>query len=890
MPLKSFIAVDTETTGLDFEHDRMIELAAVRFDNGVPVAHFEALFATERALSAVSRLITGLTPERLASAPPAKQSLQAFLEFVGDLPLVAHNAEFDAHFVRRALEAEGLPPLPGPWIDSLLLSRAAWPASESHRLDALAEMLDLSRDDEHRALPDARRCGEMFTAAARALTVLSPEGRARLTRLAAGLADWSLVFTQEFADGSDEEGVSSAGALSSLSAGEAPAFASESDARAVELARDALGREAWLALETPGGLDEAATAFEAALAAAAKGQRVLLCLPDNFAWNGLRKSARFAEAGARVAALAEPSGYLNRARLNALLERPEHLAPEERAALLPLAAWADRGAGSLLADGRGFSPERARLAASRVQCETYGDDPGARAARGAAETAGVIVTTHATLGAHLRLEGALLPACDSLVVAGAHRLPELAGRALGREVAYPRLRAALQAVRHSAEDGAGLWALLTASLDAEAREAWAAKWFEPERQFQKFLQKAGRHAAKRRPPGDSRVRYAEPVPLAFGADPAPVLEALRENEAFLDDVAGRLADAPAAAEEARRVRDRLRSFRIDFEHLCDARDAESVYWFEDVSNPHKAALRSAPLDPEAFGARLRDLFGAGVFLSPALLTGARGGDDAGYFARALGLASGEASLRGKRSAPAVPAEGGEARARFPRFLMAPFAPGFSSTESPEGFARFLAEAVAPFTAGDAEGGPRGVVLFFPSQSALRTVHAALKAVLPESVPCWAQHVDGHRDAVLRLHAAGEGGLVLVTEGIPGLRDAKGRAPALFLITRMPLPPAHDPLLEARAEVVKELGRNARAELWHPAAVLRVKREWSGLHRGVPEASGDGPRAVWLLDARASAEGLGAQCARALGCEPETVPDVAALQAATRQALEEGERP
>jgi ATP-dependent DNA helicase DinG len=877
MTLKSFVAVDTETTGLDFEQDRMIELAAVRFEDGKPVAQFEALFATDRALSPVSRLITGLTPEQLEAAPPAKESLRLFLEFAGDLPLVAHNAEFDAHFVRRALEAEGLPPLPGAWIDSLLLSRAAWPASESHRLDSLAAMLELSRDDEHRALPDARRCGEMFAAAVRALTVLSPRGRERLTRLAAALPDWSRVFPEGFAEGfEDEAGVASAASLASLSAGEAPAFSPEVDARASELALDALGREAWLAVETPRGLDETATALAAAGAAAAKGQRVLLCVPDNFAWNGVRKSAAFAAAdpthpSLKRAALAEPSGYLNRARLDAWLEHPDHLPAEERAALLPLAAWADRASLSvsgLLADGRGFSPERARLATSRVNCETYGEDPGAKAARGAAESAGVILVTHATLCAHLRLEGALLPACDSLVVAGAHRLPELAQRALGREVTFPRLRACLQLLRHSAEHEAGLWTLATSGLGDDARAAWAEKWFEPERQLQKFLQKAGRHAAKRRPAGDSRVRYAEPAALAFGADPAPVLEALRENEAFLAGLAAP-SSGDFVASEARRLLERLRSFRLDFEHLCDARDAEEAYWFEDVSNPHKASLRSAPVDPEAVGARLRDLFGAGVFLSPALLTGARGGDDAGYFARALGLASGEASLRGKRSAPAP-----EAGARPPRFLMAPFAPGFSSTEPPEGFARFLAEAAAPFAG-------RGVAIFFPSQSALRTVHAALKAVLPPGAACWAQHVDGNRDAVLRLYASGRGGFVLVTEGVPGLRDADGRAPALFLVTRMPLPPAHDPLLEARGEIVKELGRNARAELWHPAAVLRVKREWSALHRGDPAA---GPRALWLLDARASAEGLGAQAGRALGCEPETVADVAALQDKTREAL------
>jgi DNA polymerase III epsilon subunit family exonuclease len=833
--LRSFVAVDTETTGLDFEHDRLIELAAVRFEDGKPVADFEALVNPGRSLSPVSRLITGLTPEELETAPPAADTARAFLAFAGDLPLVAHNAEFDAHFVRRLLEAEGLGPVAGPWIDSLLMSRIAWPAWDSHRLDSLAERLRVPRDAEHRALPDARRAGFVFVAAQDFLRgTLSAGAQADLARLSADLPDWSRVFT-------DPGAPVSPGPL-----GDTPPLPEGADAdtavpdAVLEAAAESLTSEGWLALETPAGLEEARAAFEIAARAAARGQRVLLALPDAYAWNALRKSAQVASSSVRVAALAEPAGYLNRARLAALVADPARLAPEERAALLPLVAWADQAAGGLLADGRGFSPERSRLTALRVACETYAEDPAARAARAAAESAGVILVTHAALGAHLRQEGALLPACDSLVATGAPRLPETLQRAFGRDVTLFRLRLALQLFGAAPDDA----------------------WFDPERQFQKFLQKAGRQATKKRPAGDSRVRYAEPFALAFGADPAPVLEALRANEGLLESLDAALPADQAA--ETRRLSARLRAFRRDFEALCEATDAEAVYTFEDVANPHKATLRATPLDRGVLGSRLRELFGAGVFLSPALLTG---NGEAGWFSRALGLDALDASgadadgarLRAFQAARTAPS---------PRFLMAPFAPGFSSAESPETFARFLMEAAQSFSG-------QGVFVFFPSQSALRTVHQAVKAVLPEGTPCWAQHVDGNRDAVLRLFASARGGWVFATEGIPGLRDREGRGPALALITRMPLPPAHDPVLEARGEILKAEGRNARAELWNPAAVLRLKKEWAGLSH-----AGGAPRVLWLLDARAAAEGLGAQAARALGAEPESFRNLEDLRAAS----------
>jgi len=874
--LRSFIAVDTETTGLDFENDRLIELAAVRFEDGRPVADFEALVAPGKALSPVSRLITGLTAEELEAAPPAGETLRAFLAFAGDLPLVAHNAEFDAHFVRRALEAQSLGPVPGVWIDSLLMSRIAWPSWDSHRLDSLAERLNVPRDAEHRALPDARRAGFVFIAAQNVLRdTISPEARADLARLAAPLPDWSLVFPS----GDSGEAEVSAGATGLAEDASAPTGSSTpvlTEAEA-DAAHEALTSEGWLALETSPATPDAQAGLEAAVRAAQAGQRVLLCVPDNFVWNALRKSAAFVSpSSVRKVALAEPTGYLCRERLAALVSAEtegNRLGLGERAALMPLVAWADRNPGQgLMADGRGFSPERSRLTAARVVCAAYADDPAAQAARAAAASAGVILVTHAALCAHLRGGGTLLPACDSVVVTGAQRLAETAQRSLGREAALFRLRVALQLFRLSAEEDAGYWQDVAPVLSNEDRSYWKEAWFEPETRFHKLLQKAGRQAAKKKPAGDSRVRYAESFESAFGIETGPVTEALRANESFLERALETVGGTPA--QDLRRVLALLRAFRADFEFLCAAGDAEAVFTFEDVTNPHKATLRSTPVAMQAFGSRLREFFGAAVFLSPALLfrtDGARG-DQAGAeaFARGLGLddlsdfadAGASAQVRGYRAASAP---------RPAAFLMAPFAPGFSASEPPEAFARFVAETAAPFF-------EAGIWMFFPSQSALRTAHQALKAVLPQEVPCWAQHVDGNRDAVLRLFASTSGGIVLATEGMPGLKDREGKGPALALVTRMPLPPAHDPVLEARGEILKAEGRNARNELWNAAAVLRLKKEWAGLN-----ASGSGPRAIWLLDARASTEGLGAQAAQALGMEAKVARSGPELAAATEDA-------
>jgi len=641
--------------------------------------------------------------------------------------------------------------------------------------------------------------------------------------------------------------------------------------------------DAWHVLETPVGLDESTAALAAArahLAGAGKGQRVLLAVPDLFAWNLARKNLAYETPDAlKFTALVEPSGYLCRARLAELIATPDAIPLVERANLLPLVAWADRAENSEgnlgpVADGRGFSPDRARLTWSRVSCDSWNDDPSARAAFSAAATSNLILVTHATLCAHVCSGGALLPACDSVFVTAAHRFPDVAQSpaGAGRMVSLFRLREILQLEKNE-EKPADAKTSEANPTDETAMEntehAALDPWFTPDREFQKFLQKVGKQAGKNS--NDFRVRYSEAIASAFGIDVTPLVEALQACEA-VTTVSPRTAA-------------RLRAFRTDLTDLCAAEDAETIYWVEDGANPHKTTLRSVPLALEGFGAALRDLFGAGLFISPALLAGGSATRDGRWFLRAAGLQESEG-----RPAATVRklALAGDSAPAAPFFAMTPFAPAPNAGEQMEAYARFLMEVAGPFAA-------QGVLVFCPSQTAVRALHHALTSALRaaheanpegEKPPVRAQWIDGNRDAIVRLYASGRGGFVIASEGLPGLRDLDGNAPALWLLTRMPLPPPRDPLLEARSEPLREEGRNVRAELWQPAAVLRLKREWAMLHREGAIA----PRALWLLDARAATEGLGAKLGEALGAHITIARNPDELKVKTHGKLAEASQP
>jgi Rad3-related DNA helicase len=618
-------------------------------------------------------------------------------------------------------------------------------------------------------------------------------------------------------------------------------------------------------------------------------------VPDIVAWNNLRKHVwpqLNKEGTLKLTALAEPQGYLCRRRLTEILKAPQNRLPlEERALALPLAAWADQSPSSFIADCRGFSPDRTRLLWSRVCCDAYDEDPGAQAARSEAESADIVLITFTTLFSHLKLEGALLPRCDSIIMAGAHRLPEMGRRGFGQEVTFFRLNPVLRLLRHSRERDTGLWPDLESYLGNSPEtgftaEEWAShkeNWFEPEKQFQKFFQKAGKQAAKRRAPGENRIRYTEPVALAFGVNPEPVLSALKDQETFLQRCQEGLTTVLAQRSpqeknrtdlisEIRRVHSRLRAFRLDFERLCDARDAKKVYWLEDFSNPHKAALRSAPRDLHAdFGSRLQTSFDGGLLISPAMTLAS---DEGSFFLGFLGLSTEVDPSQGanKDDTEEVPVEMHRTPViASPPFLLAPFVPAAASMESAGAFARFLLEATQPFS-------EKGIFVLFTSPGPLRAVYQALRALLPAGEPLFAQHVDGGKDTLIKLFASSHGGWVLATEGMEGFHDAEDHAPALVVVTRMPLPSMREPWWEAQADRLRSQGRNLRYDLWHPAAALRLKRELAPLRHA------EGLKMVWLLDARASGEGLGAYAARSLGCESQIAMDLPALQSATRAVL------
>ena len=160
------IVLDTETTGLDpLRGDRLVEIGCVEILNRMPTGQtFHRHINPEREVPSEAFAVHGLSGEFLADKPLFAHVVDEFLEFIGDAPLVIHNASFDISFINAELDRVKMPPITRErLVDTLLLARRKHPGV-SNRLDDLCSRyaIDNSRRTKHGALLDAELLAEVY--------------------------------------------------------------------------------------------------------------------------------------------------------------------------------------------------------------------------------------------------------------------------------------------------------------------------------------------------------------------------------------------------------------------------------------------------------------------------------------------------------------------------------------------------------------------------------------------------------------------------------------------------------------------------------------------------------------------------------------------------------
>jgi DNA polymerase III subunit epsilon len=160
------IVLDTETTGLDpLDGHRLVEVGCVELINRIPSGQtFHAYFNPERGMPTEAFAVHGLSEEFLKDKPFFSETADDLIAFLGDAPLVIHNAAFDLGFLNAELERAGRSLIARErLIDTLLIARRKHPGG-SNRLDDLCVRyaIDNSRRTKHGALLDAELLAEVY--------------------------------------------------------------------------------------------------------------------------------------------------------------------------------------------------------------------------------------------------------------------------------------------------------------------------------------------------------------------------------------------------------------------------------------------------------------------------------------------------------------------------------------------------------------------------------------------------------------------------------------------------------------------------------------------------------------------------------------------------------
>ena len=148
------VAFDIETTGLNAGSDRMTEIGAVIYAGGEIKETFNTFVDPGMHIPAEITQLTGITDRDVKGAPSEAEAMKSFLEFAGDRPIVAHNADFDTGFMSAAAARSGIEFEP-VYLDTLALSHALLPDLKRHKLDIVSNRLSLPEFNHHRASDDA---------------------------------------------------------------------------------------------------------------------------------------------------------------------------------------------------------------------------------------------------------------------------------------------------------------------------------------------------------------------------------------------------------------------------------------------------------------------------------------------------------------------------------------------------------------------------------------------------------------------------------------------------------------------------------------------------------------------------------------------------------------
>ena len=888
MEMKSFVAIDLETTGLDFEKDEIIEVALVRFENGVEGESVDYLVKpTSVTLRPFIESLTGISNADLENAEPFAAVAEKIYSFIGDLPIVAHNAMFDSKFLKQTFAKVGVAFENHPVWDSLTVSRIAYQNVPNHRLDTLVQELGIERSRAHRALPDAIACGELFVMALNKIASADPWLVNALAKVARG-SDWALVWNE-----SEEAAELPQYKLPDVPLEDAPA--KERAPRVSEFFKEDgllstkvenfqirhnqqdfasvvernMHKGGLCVLEAPTGSGKSLAYLVSAACKAVSGERVVIstatrALQEQLSSKDIPMVASLFDGKLKSAVLKGRENYLCLRKFEEILKAPQSLLlHDERDSFMAIVPWVFTTETGDVNECNSFSQGRNRVLWSKIsssaksclgeKCPHYGKCP-ALAAKRRAMNSNLLLVNHSLFLADMAVDFALLPLYEHIVFDEAHRLPQVSRQAFGRTVSFFALRNIVKTLVPSrSQEGLnndGLLSEIKNRIPVEETEIHALctnlidSLMETEKALHRFFMKIGKKLAKQKNQRNG-FTYVSGIMAEYDADPATFLdqgqnaknlaETLSASLSAQKPLSGLLSDLSGRMTE-------LSRYLQDFEFIVKAGRNDWVFFMEEPFNPHTIKLHACPLSANAtWKEKFYPWIKSATFTSATLAVQG----DLNYFIQKMGMDS----LNDKK-APFVRVYS-ESASRDERrsVAIAKYMPKPSLPEYNEAVNETLC-AVLPEV-------EENTMVLFTSVSAMMKAQAALAPVFAaKNKLLLCQHVDGALDGLVSMFRKSRGACLLGCQSLWEGVDFPGDALKLLVIPKLPFPNPVDPLVAGVSEKLKSEGKNAFKDYFIPEAYMELRQGLGRLLRS-EEDSGK----VLILDNRVVVEHYGKTFAR-----------------------------
>lgn len=157
----TYVVFDLETTGLNTNTDKIIEIGAVKVQQGKIIDRYSTFVNPGEHISEKISKLTGIYDDMVENYPGEDAILPEFIEFIGDSVMVAHNAGFDTAFVKRFAKENSIV-LDNTIVDTVELGKTLMPNLRNYKLDTICDELGVSLENHHRAVDDAGATAECF--------------------------------------------------------------------------------------------------------------------------------------------------------------------------------------------------------------------------------------------------------------------------------------------------------------------------------------------------------------------------------------------------------------------------------------------------------------------------------------------------------------------------------------------------------------------------------------------------------------------------------------------------------------------------------------------------------------------------------------------------------